>query len=71
MNWILARGLDGQRAVSIVNKEFNFALDPVSVTVTAEEKPLEYPLVIKPNVTVSYCYCGYCNSFVNSLVYSQ
>ena len=54
MNWILARGLDGQRAVSIVNKEFNFALDPVSVTVTAEEKPSEYPLVIKPNVTVSY-----------------
>ena len=53
MNWILARGLDGQRAVSIVNKEFNFALDPVSVTVAAEEKPLEYPLVIKPNVIVS------------------
>ena len=53
MNWILARGLDGQRAVSIVNKEFNFALDPVSVTVTAEEKPLKYPLVMKPNVTVS------------------
>ena len=53
MNWILARGLDGQRAVSIVDQEFNFALDPASVTVTAEEKPLKYPLAMKPNVTVS------------------
>lgn len=39
MNWILARGLDGQRAVSIVDQEFDFAVDPVSMTVTAEEKP--------------------------------
>ena len=64
MNWILALGLDGQRAVSIVDQEFNFVLDPVSVTVTAEETLLKYPLAIKPNVTVSYCYCSYCNSFV-------
>ena len=71
MNWILALGLDGQCVVSIVDQELNFALDPVSVTVTAEETLLKYPLAIKPNVTVSYCYYSYCNSFVNCLVYSQ